>query len=369
MRVVFLTWRDTTHPDGGGSEVYVEEVARELAARGHEVLVRCARHPGAARTEQLGAVTLRRSGGRLTVYPRALLWLLGPGRSFDAVVDVVNGLPFATPLVRRRGVVALVHHVHREQWRIIYPGLKGRVGWFVEGRVVPLLYRRVPFLTVSDPSRRDLASLGLDGTGISVARNGLDARPVDEPLSPTPRLVVLARLVPHKQIDHAFAVVAALREELPEVHLDLVGEGWWRGPLEAEVRRRRLGDAVTFHGHVDRDTRDRLLARAWAMVLPSVKEGWGLAISEAGAQGTPAVAYRSAGGPTEAIDDGASGLLADDLAGLTAGVRRLLTDSDLRNALGAGARNKALASAWSATAETVETVLLKRVDLGGGQDP
>ena len=40
MRLVFLTWRDSTHPDGGGSEVFVEEVARELVARGHEVTIR-----------------------------------------------------------------------------------------------------------------------------------------------------------------------------------------------------------------------------------------------------------------------------------------------------------------------------------------
>ncbi len=65
-----------------------------------------------------------RRGGRLTVYPRALAWLAAPPpRTSTSVVDVVNGLPFGAPLVRRRGVVALVHHVHARQWQIIYPGL------------------------------------------------------------------------------------------------------------------------------------------------------------------------------------------------------------------------------------------------------
>ena len=49
--VTFLTWRDQGHPDGGGSEVYVESVARELVRRGHRVQVRCARYPGSARRE------------------------------------------------------------------------------------------------------------------------------------------------------------------------------------------------------------------------------------------------------------------------------------------------------------------------------
>ena len=139
MRVLFLSWRDTTHPDGGGSEVYVEEVARGLAGRGHDVTVLCASYDGAPRESVVDGVRIRRRGGRLTVYLHGLLFLLSRRRHDDLVVDVINGIPFGSPLVRRRGVVALVHHVHREQWRIIYPGLWGRVGWFVESRLTPLM--------------------------------------------------------------------------------------------------------------------------------------------------------------------------------------------------------------------------------------
>ena len=53
-------------------------------------------------------------------------------------------------------------------------------------------------------------------------------------------------------------------------------------------------------------------ASSWAMALPSLKEGWGLVIGEAGMHGTPTVAYRAAGGTRESIEEGLSGLLADD---------------------------------------------------------
>src|SRR6476646_10225973 len=129
MRIAFLSWRDTTHPDGGGSEVYVERVAAGLAARGHDVTVLCAAHLGAPDVSVQDGYRIERRGGRLTVYLRGLAYLLSPaGRRADVVVDVINGLPFAAPLVRRRGLVALVHHVHRAQWRLIYPGAAGRVG-------------------------------------------------------------------------------------------------------------------------------------------------------------------------------------------------------------------------------------------------
>ena len=84
---------------------------------------------------------IERRGGRLTVYLRGLAYLLSPaGRRADVVVDVINGLPFAAPLVRRRGLVALVHHLHREQWRIIYPGAAGTA------RLVRGVTRRAPAL-------------------------------------------------------------------------------------------------------------------------------------------------------------------------------------------------------------------------------
>ena len=95
MRIAFLSWRDTTHPDGGGSEVFVESVGRELALMGHDVVLICAQHPGAARREDREGIQLHRMGGRLTVYLWGLAWLVRHRHDVDVVVDVVNGLPFA----------------------------------------------------------------------------------------------------------------------------------------------------------------------------------------------------------------------------------------------------------------------------------
>ena len=361
MRIAFLTWRDTTHPDGGGSEIYVESVGAELVARGHEVTVRCARYPGSARTTTVAGVRIERRGGRLGVYPAGLAWLLGRGRSYDVVVDVINGVPFATPLIRRRGVIALVHHLHREQWHIIYPRFWGHVGWFLESRLTPRLYRRVQFLTVSNASAGALAMVGVDQRRVTVARNGLVATPSAAVRSAAPRLCVLARLVPHKRIEHALRLVAELRETVSELHLDVVGEGWWHPRLAAACADLGVGDSVTFHGHVTNTERDRLLGEAWLMVLPSVREGWGLAVLEAAAQGTPTAAYRSAGGVAESVVDGVTGVLAEDYADLRARVQALLDDQATLRRLGNAARQRATQFTWAKTADTVEEVLARSV--------
>ncbi len=64
-----------------------------------------------------------------------------------------------------------------------------------------------------------------------------------------------------------------------------VDDGWWRDELERDLARRGIAADVSLHGHVTDGERDRLLAEAWLMLLPSVKEGWGLAVLEAAVQG------------------------------------------------------------------------------------
>src|SRR3954462_11552173 len=104
--VLLLCWRDTGHPQGGGSETYLQRIGAQLAADGVEVTLRTARYPGAPRHEVVDGVRISRGGGRDTVYLRAALAMLGArighgplGRLRpDVVVDTQNGLPFLARL-------------------------------------------------------------------------------------------------------------------------------------------------------------------------------------------------------------------------------------------------------------------------------
>jgi glycosyltransferase involved in cell wall biosynthesis len=366
-RIVFLVWRDTSHPDGGGSEVYVEHMAGWLARQGHEVTICCAAHRNAPPDEVRDGVRFRRRGGRLSVYPRGLAYLLGrTGRRADIVVDVHNGIPFCSRLVRRANLHVLVHHVHREQWQIIYPGLRGRIGWWLESRFAPALYRNTPYITVSESTRRDLALIGVRPDRVTVVCNGIDVPHPSRllPRSDTPRICVLGRIVPHKQFEHALAVLDDLRgsqqRQFADVQLDVIGTGWWIEQLKAAARDRRVSDKVTFHGQVTNDQRDALLDSSWLMLAPSVKEGWGIAIMEAAARGVPTVAYACAGGVTESIVDGETGVLVADLADMIQQTRRLLVDTEARLTMGKHARERAESFDWATSAAAFEQVLLGR---------
>ncbi|MGC0365842.1 glycosyltransferase involved in cell wall biosynthesis [Rhodococcus sp. 27YEA15] len=375
--VLLLCWRDTGHPQGGGSERYLEQVGSQLAAQGVKVTLRTASYPGAAAKEIRDGITVSRGGGRFTVYPRALVAIaagrlgFGPLKGIrpDAVVDTQNGIPFFSTAVVGAPVTLLVHHGHREQWPVA-GRLVGRIGWWVESVLSPRVHRRSQYLTVSLPSADELVDLGVDRERIAVVRNGSDRIPVgvDAGGSITraaePTISVLSRLVPHKQIEDALDAVAALRPTMPTLHLDVIGGGWWEQNLRERAADLGIGDAVTFHGHVDEMRKHELLAQSWIHLMPSRKEGWGLAVIEAAQHGVPTVGYRSSKGLTDSVVDGVTGLLvggesvgADDVADLTDAAGTLLRDHELRGVLGEKARVWSGEFSWEQTGAGVLGVL------------
>ena len=371
--VAFLSWRDTHNPEGGGAERYLEKMAQGLVERGVRVTIFCAAHAAAPPDEVVDGVRFIRRGSKLTVYSEGFR-ALARGRlgHVDVVVDVQNGLPFFTRAATRAPVVVLVHHVHREQWPVVYPGLVGRVGWAIEHGLAPRLYRSCQYVAVSRATRDELVPLGVDRRRVAVVHNGTD------PIVPTgvgksahPTLAVVGRLVPHKQVEHAIDAALALRDDHPDLRLHVVGSGWWEAELHRYAADRGAGDTVVFEGHVDENRKHEVYEQAWALALPSLKEGWGLVVGEAGMHRTPTVAYRSAGGTRESIAHDVSGLLGDEPRDFVDALRDLLTDAELRARLGEGSLEVSHRFTWEHAQESFAHVVAavlrgERVD---AQDP
>lgn len=372
LRVLCLSWRDRENPEAGGSETFVERTAEVLTDRGHEVTLFTSGFPGAAREARHGRVRVLRRGNRFTTYLAGLLHTARHRSAYDIVIDVQNGVPFWSPLASRVPVVNVVHHVHHDQWRTFFPRPVAALGWFLESRVAPRVYRNSRYVTVSEATRDELAGLGVVAERVDLIYSGNDQPEGLEryallPRTPRPSIVVLGRLVPHKQVELAIDVVAELRREGRDVDLHIVGGGYWQPQLTQHARTCGVADLVTMHGFVDERTKHTLLASGWIVLMPSGKEGWGLTIVEAGLHATPTIAFRHAGGPRESIVDGVTGFLVDDLPQMTRRARELLDDRGLRNQLGANARSFAMTFDWTDTGLLLEQTLLSV--LGRGPRP
>jgi glycosyltransferase involved in cell wall biosynthesis len=216
---------------------------------------------------------------------------------------------------------------------------------------------------VSRATRRELVDLGVGADRIAIVHNGVT--PVPDPgveRTPHPSMCLVSRLVPHKQVEHAIDAVVRLREEMPDLTLTVVGSGWWEAELHAHAEQVGAGDSVIFTGHVTDAEKHAVYARSWVMALPSLKEGWGLVIGEAGLHATPAVAYASAGGTQESIIDDYSGLLAEDWEGFVSSLRLVLSDAEQRAKLAAGARTISDEYTWEHAQGSFAEVLAAALD-------
>ena len=334
-RVVVANWRDLDHSMAGGAETYAWELARGLVEAGARVEFLTAREPGARRTEVRDGIRVVRRGGQLTYYVLAALWLLLRRRSLDLVVDMEAGIPQFSPLVvnrRRTGVLLVVHHVHLDQFSTYFPTPVARLGRFLEGKVMPRVYRDVPTVAVSSSTRAAMVErLGWQGP-IALLHNG-NATPIPFRVAPedtVDRLVVLGRLAPHKRVDLVIRAVAALADQRPTLHLDIIGKGPDRERLEALVAELEVEKQVTFRGFVTEDQKGLLLAHARLHVCASDVEGWGQVVCEAAAYGVPTVA-RDVPGLRDSVRHESTGWLLPDNGDLAAAQARLLVG--IQNAL------------------------------------
>jgi glycosyltransferase involved in cell wall biosynthesis len=256
-------------------------------------------------------------------------------------------------------VVNLVHHVHREVWPVVLPAPLARLGWFAESRVAPLVYRGRRYVAVSPSTRDELVAQGVAPEAVTVVHNGTDVLPqpgVERASRPT--VLAVSRLVPHKRLDVAIRAIAALRPLLPDIRLVVAGAGYAEPTLRELVSELRLEEHVDLLGWVDETTKHRLMAQAWVMAMPSLKEGWGLSVIEAAAHGTPSVAFHGAGGLSDSIVDGETGFLVaggEDV--FTQTLRTVLVDEALRRRMRAATRAHATRFTWHETAKAMETVL------------
>ncbi len=365
-RLLFLNWRDLTHPQAGGAEVYTHRLATRFAAAGADVTLFTAHHGDAPLTETRDGLHIVREGGTFDVYARAMRHLNQRRGRYDGVVDFQNGIPFFAPLAvpSSTGVVLVCHHVHQQQFRHHFPPAVSAVGRVLEGPVSRAVYGDRPVVAVS-PSTRTAIRQQLRFTGpIFVVPNGVDAIPRSALRSPTPTIATVTRLVPQKRLERLIDAAEQLRARWPDLRVDIAGEGPARQALRDHAVKRGVDDIVHLHGRVSDEMRATLLSRAWLTVLPSEREGWGLTILEANSVGTPGVAYEVPG-LRDAIVDRDTGWLVRPGDTLTATIHRAfeeLADADRAAEWAGRCRRWAGRFRWDDSAAQLAAVLRSEIE-------
>ncbi|MDE2797000.1 MAG: glycosyltransferase family 4 protein [Gemmatimonadota bacterium] len=361
LRILVVNWQDRQNPNAGGAEEHLHQVFGRLSRRGHRVTLLCSGWEGCAGTAEIDGITVHRTGGRYTFNLTAPLYFQRhlADQVFDIAVEDLNKVPMLAPIwAGARADLLLVHHLFgATAFREANP-LLAAATWLLE-RVIPVVYRGLPCVAVSRSTREDLDRRGLDRSGISVIRNGVEL----EGLGPAteryadPTVVYLGRLKRYKRVDLVLSAVARLRERGTPVKMIVAGKGDARAALQETARRLGIGDGVHFAGFVPDARKRELLSRSWVHALTSPKEGWGITSIEASACGTPTVASDSPG-LRETVRHGETGLLVPhgDVDALAAALGRALEPA-ARDRMGRAARTMAERYTWDGVADAFEDLL------------
>lgn len=196
------------------------------------------------------------------------------------------------------------------------------------------------FVTYGTLATRYLVMLGADPARIVTSTNAVDTRlfragiedrgSTRETLGWSRRKVVMysGRLIPLKAVNLLVAAVARIGGDCL---LAIVGDGPERGALERQARG-LLGDRAVFLGNRPYAELPRLYAAADVLVLPSLREAWGLVVNEALAAAVPVIATEATGAAHDLVGPTGAGLVVPtgDVTALTEALRRVVEDDELR---------------------------------------
>ena len=313
----------------GGAERWYRNLAERLAADGHEVTYLTLRQwdlgetpePAGGRVKVVSAgprMSLYTGDGRRRIAPPlmfglgVLAHLLRRGRRYDAVhtcsFPYFSLLAAASvrPIGRYQLTVDWFEVWSESYWREYLGGLGGRVGALVQRLCAGVRQRAFCY---SDLHARRLREEGLRGE-VTVLR-GLYAGPA-EPVraEPAERVVLFAgRLIPEKRAPLAVEAMALAAERIDGLTGEVLGDG-----PEREAVREAIAEhgpqIVSARGFTSAETVAREMRRALCLLLPTVREGYGLVVVEAAAHGTPSIVVA---GPdnaaVELIEPGVNGFV------------------------------------------------------------
>jgi glycosyltransferase involved in cell wall biosynthesis len=303
----------------GGKEKRIYEIATRLATQEYDVTLYSMKWWRGNNIKKESGVTLHAISPLYPLYhgkrrsiKEAVFFSLNCFKLLNKKFDVieVDHMPHLVLfplkivcLIKRKKMIVTWHEVWgREYWKeYLGPGIKAWIAYMVE-----LTSARLPdlIISVSQHTTKSLRNdLGITGP-ITTIHNG-------EAAAAGADIIFAGRLLSHKNVDVLLRAISMLTKEFPTISAWIIGEGPERKSLEALSAELHIENNVSFLGFLpDQNDLYRVMKASIIFVLPSTREGFGIAALEANACGMPVITIDHEKNATkELVIDGENGLL------------------------------------------------------------
>jgi glycosyltransferase involved in cell wall biosynthesis len=313
MKILWLTWKDRSHPLAGGAETVSGEIMDRLARDGNSIKMITARYNNSLAEETAKGVEIYRVGNRYTVYLKAKQLYKKELKGWaDLVVDEMNTIPFGSGFYNHTQNILLCYQLAREVWFYQMPFPLSLFGYLIE----PLMLHRLSnnyqtVVTESQSTKTDLAKHGFKN--INIFHVGMGLKPVNtlREKKNISMILSLGAIRPMKRTLDAIRAFEIARTKNNDLKMVIAGDnsGKYAKKVIDYVARSKHSRAIDIVGRVSNSQKLKLMQEAGLIIVTSVKEGWGLIVTEANSQGTPAIVY-DADGLRDSVQDGITGLLS-----------------------------------------------------------
>jgi glycosyltransferase involved in cell wall biosynthesis len=298
-KILVLNWKDTKHPETGGAEVVTHELLKKLIIDGHSVTLLTARYEGSGEKDNIDGIDIIRVGeSKLGHYfAAASYYKKNLKNKYDIVIEEVNTVPYFFGLYRGQEDFYLFYHMlAREIWFFEMVQPLSTIGYLIEPIYTWLQGRfGVPLITISQSTKADIARFGYKKEMIHIISEGIDNKPLDSLKDSQPKekdftVLFHSSLRQMKRPIEVFKAFGVFVKEQPEAKLWISGGGD-QSKLRKFAEENKFIDRVTFWGRTSQEQKLELMQKASVICSTSIKEGWGLIVTEANSMGTPAISY------------------------------------------------------------------------------
>jgi glycosyltransferase involved in cell wall biosynthesis len=314
-RILFLAYRDSRNPYVGGGDIYINELAKGIAKRGHSVTFVSSRFLGSKREESIDGVKVIRIGSAFSMFFLLFFYYFRYLRGkFDVVIeDVLSGprVPFLGSVYVKEQLFGIIFQRQKELFERQFSRPVAFAMSTVE-RLLVLAYYRKRIVVDSLRVKYDLHAIGYTLDKLTVIHPGLnDSVFTDATVLPFEKrkrqILCLTKLRRYKLVEDAILAMDILRKTVPESHLVIAGrtnemDPGYENELRSLVTQLNLDSNVSFIMDENAEEKAELLATSSVLILPSALEGFGIVVIEANVYGTPVVA--SDGVPADAASHG-----------------------------------------------------------------
>ncbi len=317
MRILWFTWKDMQNPLAGGAEVVNEELAKKLAADDHEVIFLVGGFAGGAQEESRDGFKIIRVGGRFSVYWHAYRYYKKHCQGWaDLVIDEVNTIPFLAKFYVKEKNILFIHQLAREIWfyQMFFPA--SVIGYLIEPLYLKLLSDKET-ITISDSTKNDLQKYGFKPESIHIISEGIQLTPVSDLETikkyEAPTLLSLGAIRPMKKTLEIVKAFEFAKKTVPNLKLILAGDtsGAYGATVLHHINHSPYKNDIEILGKISTEKKLEVMQKSHVIAATSVKEGWGLIVTEANSQGTPAVVY-NVDGLRDSVRHGKTGLVTTE---------------------------------------------------------